>query len=202
VWVAWPAWRRRGPCRRRADARAQSNVLANVLSQRNLRAKAANGGFHPGKRKPRCRYSKSAHMDGLWHSRSGRSQSQHRTSTHECRIYYRRANRWDIVQQNQMPIHRKTPDRLAALENPKKHRKPRSNAQKPADGRKESTTHPTPCWQRQSHDTGAGGLRRDEIRSAGNSRRVDHSVCRTGSVARDVHRRKSMLAHIRRQRPR
>jgi hypothetical protein len=39
-----------------------------------------------------------------------------------------------LVQQNQTPIHRKTPDRLAAVENPKKHRKPRPNAQKPSAG--------------------------------------------------------------------
>jgi hypothetical protein len=44
------------------------------------------------------------------------------------------------------------------------------------------------------NDTGAVGLRRDEMHSAGNSRRVDHSLCSAGSVARDVHRLK--LAHI------
>jgi hypothetical protein len=44
----------------------------------------------------------------------------------------------------------------------------------------------------------------DEMRSAGNVRRVEHSVCRAGSVARDVHRLKlsplggTMLAHMRR----
>jgi hypothetical protein len=45
---------------------------------------------------------------------SGRSQSQHVTSTHECQI--------DIVQQNQLPIHRTTIERPAAVENLKKHR--------------------------------------------------------------------------------
>jgi hypothetical protein len=57
---------------------------------------------------------------------------------------------------------------------------------------------------------GSGGrshgrwLLRDEMPSAGNVSRVDHSVCRAGSVARDVHRLKltplggTMLAHIRR----
>jgi hypothetical protein len=169
------------------------------------------------------------------------------TSTHECRMYYRRTNRWDILQQNQTPIHRKTQDRLAAVENPKKHQKPRPNAQKPADGRKDSATHPTPCWQRQCHprpsntaqenrhhadrgdiilvhpvnviiarceidvavdnprvlnDTGAIGLLREEMRSAGNSTRVDHGVWHAGSVATYVHRLKYMLAHIRRWRPR
>jgi hypothetical protein len=45
---------------------------------------------------------------------SGRSPSQHVTSTHECQIY--------IVRQNQMPIHRKTTERPAAVENLNKHR--------------------------------------------------------------------------------
>jgi hypothetical protein len=75
-----------------------------------------------GSRTPRCRHSKSAHMDGVWNPRSGRSQSQHVTSTHECQIY--------IVQQNQIPIHRKTTERPAAVKNHKKHR---PQTQKPSN---------------------------------------------------------------------
>jgi hypothetical protein len=75
-WVSWPAWRRRGPRGRRG----------NVLGQSNLRAHTTHGGCHPRSGTPRCRYSKSAHLDGVWHPRSGRSQSQHVTSTHEWQI--------------------------------------------------------------------------------------------------------------------
>jgi hypothetical protein len=53
---------------------------------------------------------------------SGRSQSQHATSTHDCQIY--------IVQQNQLPIHRTTIERPAAVENLKKHR---PQTQKPSN---------------------------------------------------------------------
>jgi hypothetical protein len=74
--VSWPAWRRRGPRGRRGD----------VLGQSNLRAHTTHGGCHPQSGTPRCRYSKSAHLDGVWHPRSGRSQSQHVTSTHEWQI--------------------------------------------------------------------------------------------------------------------
>jgi hypothetical protein len=54
-------------------------------------------------------FQEAAHMDGIWHARNGRCQSQYVMSTHEYQIY--------IVQQNQIPIHRKTAERTAAVEN-------------------------------------------------------------------------------------
>jgi hypothetical protein len=165
---------------------------------------------------------------------SGRSQSQHVRSTHECQIY--------IIQQNQLPIHRTTIERPAAVENLKKHR---PQTQKPSNPLA-SAPHAAPAAAPSLAPSGAaaapsfdpsyaaaaaillplallpslplllplsvgsGGrsherwLLRDEMRSAGNVSRVDHSVCRAGSVARDVHRLKltplggTMLAHIRR----
>jgi hypothetical protein len=89
--------------------------------------------------------------------------------------------------QNKTPIHRKTPGRLAAGENPDQtHGNPPTDAKNPrrtlhpAGSGNLVLVHPIDVVPRREIDVAVddprAGLLRDEMRSAGNARRVDHSV--------------------------
>jgi hypothetical protein len=115
---AWCARAARGPLEKREHAEIRVRTVGKQKYNAHSVATHAHAGW------PKATYSRKItdSMADVGAHTNGRSQSQHVTSTHECQIY--------IVQQNQLPIHRTTIERPAAVENLKKHR---HQTQKPSN---------------------------------------------------------------------
>jgi hypothetical protein len=90
------AWAAHGPRQKREHAEMRVRTVGKQKCNAHSVATHAHAGW------PKATYSRKitdSTADVGAHT-SGRSQSQHVTSTHECQI--------DIVQQNQLPIHVRT----------------------------------------------------------------------------------------------